>query len=253
MTNRTRVTHGAPASHPPPNVSYPAGTARAPFRTGEPTPSVIPARRAWKPAPTACGVRRLTGNVISPAPTLHQPLSHGALRRDSSPFRGAEGWEDAWGVYALVCRDADTVVFLAPVRGGVLDAPRLRDCRGVGADGRRGRLRRRLMRRVRFCLLPNVCDFAGTARAPFLAGEPTSSVIPGREGVKALPYGVKLVRHPAAGRRGRRPLRAVCILHVAAYNVRVPPAHHFKRASNVFRSPTPGGRGSPPLRVVRDI
>ena len=59
------------------------------------------------------------------APTL----SHGAERRDSSPFRGAEGWVEVWGVYALVYHDADTVVFLSPVRGGVLDAPWLRDCR----------------------------------------------------------------------------------------------------------------------------
>ena len=29
------------------------------------------------------------------APALHQPLSHGASRRDSSPFRGAEGWAEA--------------------------------------------------------------------------------------------------------------------------------------------------------------
>ena len=29
------------------------------------------------------------------APTLHQPLSHGAKRRDSSPFRGAKGWARA--------------------------------------------------------------------------------------------------------------------------------------------------------------
>ena len=133
----------------------------------------------------------MTGNVISPAPTLHQPLSHGALRRDSSPFRGADGWEDAWGVYALVCRDADTVVFLAPVRGGVLDAPRLRDCRGgLGADVWRGRLRRRLMRRVRLCLLPNVCDFAGTARAPLVRRSELNLSVIRRRGVgDAAPYG----------------------------------------------------------------
>ena len=53
-----------------------------------------------------------------------------------------------------------------------------------------------------------------------------------------------------AGRRGRRPLRAVCILHVAAYNVRAQPAHHFVRASEVIRQPRPGGRGRPPLRRV---
>ena len=31
------------------------------------------------------------GRRYCAAPTLHQPLSHGATRRDSSPFRGAEG------------------------------------------------------------------------------------------------------------------------------------------------------------------
>ena len=59
------------------------------------------------------------------APTSHQPLSHGAKRRDSSPFRGAEGWAEACGVYATVYHDADACVSLMPVRGGVLDAPRL--------------------------------------------------------------------------------------------------------------------------------
>ena len=92
--------------------------------------------------------------------------------------------------------------FLAPVRGGVLDAPRLRDCRGVGADGRRGRLRRRLMRRVRFCLLPNVCDFAGTARAPISCGR------------------TDVVRHPRPGGRESPPLR--CIGKVLACNRRLP-------------------------------
>ena len=62
--------------------------------------------------------------------TLHQPLSHGAERRDSSPFRGAEGWDETCGACASVYHDADTSVSLPPVRGGVLDAPRSRDCRG---------------------------------------------------------------------------------------------------------------------------
>ena len=179
------------------------------------------------------------------------------MRRDSSPFRGAEGWVEAVSVCTSVSHGADTYVSLTPVGGGVLDAPRSWECRGgVGADSRRGRLRRRLMRRVRLCLLPNVCDFAGTARAPFLAGEPTSSVIPGREGVEALPYGVLgrfwrvtgAFRRPKAGRRGRRPLRAVCLLQVAAFDVRAQPAHHFVRASEAVLHPRPGGRGSPPLR-----
>ena len=83
-------------------------------------------------------------------PTLHQPLSHGAKRRDSSPFRGAEGWEEACGVYASVYHDADTYVAYSPVRGGVLDTPRLRDCRAaLDASVRRGRLQPRLLRCAR--------------------------------------------------------------------------------------------------------
>ena len=100
--------------------------------------------------PLRCEVALVDGQRYCAAPTLHQPLSHGASRRDSSPFRGAEGWVGAWGVCALVYHDADTFVSLTPVRGGVLDAPWLRDCRGgVGEDGRRGRLHPRLIRCAR--------------------------------------------------------------------------------------------------------
>ena len=70
---------------PPPNAYNSAGTARAPFHTGVRSCPLTKAGRAWKPAPTACG------ESIRSSPTLHQPLSHGAKRRDSSPFRGAEG------------------------------------------------------------------------------------------------------------------------------------------------------------------
>ena len=90
---------------PPPHVFDPAGTARAPFLRARRRRPLTDAGRAWKPAPTV-GIR------ISP--TLHQPLSHGAERRDSSPFRGAEGWVETCGVYAFVYHDADTVVFLPP-------------------------------------------------------------------------------------------------------------------------------------------
>ena len=169
------------------------------------------------------------------------------MRRDSSPFRGAEGWVEVCGVYALVYHDADTYVYHSPVRGGVLDAPWLRECRGgVGADSRRGRLRRRLMRRVRLCLLPNVCDFAGTARAPFFTGvrrRPSSQA--GRAWkpsptvrVVRCQQQTRVVRRPKAGRRGRRPLRVVCLLYVAAYNVRAQPAR-IRRKSGV-RPPARG-------------
>ena len=83
----------------------------------------------------------MTDDVISPHPRWYQPLSHGATRRDSSPFRGAEGWAEVCGDGASVYRDADAYVSLTPVRGGVLDAPRLRNRRGgVGADVWRDRL-----------------------------------------------------------------------------------------------------------------
>ena len=89
----------------------------------------------------------MTGNAISPHPRWRQPLSHGAARRDSSPFRGAEGWAKICGVYASVYNDADTSVSHSPVRGGVLDAPRSRDRRGeLVADVQRDRLHPRLIR-----------------------------------------------------------------------------------------------------------
>ena len=105
---------------------------------------------------------RVDGRRYYAAPTLHQPLSHGAKRRDSSPFRGAEG------VCASACHGADTCVPLTPVRGGVLDAPRSRDCRGgLDADVGRGRWHPRHPRRARLSPPPNVLYPVGTARAPF--------------------------------------------------------------------------------------
>ncbi len=68
-----------------PNVCNPAGTARAPFFTGDRRCPLSHAGRAWKPSPT----RR--GEVLGVFRRWLQPLSHGAKRRDSSPFRGAEG------------------------------------------------------------------------------------------------------------------------------------------------------------------
>ena len=133
----------------------------------------------------------VVGRRYCATPTLHQPLSHGASRRDSSPFRGAEGWAEVCGVYASVSHDADTYVAQPPVRGGVLDAPRSRDRRGgLVADVRHGRLHPRHPRCVCLRPPPNVCYFAGAARAPFgRSVGPPSSVIRRK------------------GRRGRCPLR----------------------------------------------
>ena len=152
--------------------------------------------------------------IFTGAPTLHQPLSHGAMRRDSSPFRGAEAWEEVCGVYASASHDADTYVSLTPVRGGVLDAPRSPDRRAtLDASVRLDQPHPRFPQRVRIRPPPNASNPAGTARAPFRAGEPTLSVIPGRAGVEARPYvgwgryqrRTGVIRRPKAGRRGRRP------------------------------------------------
>ena len=128
--------------------------------------------------------------IFTGAPTLPQPLSHGAERRDSSPFRGAEGWAEVCGVCASVYHDADTRVSLTPVRGGVPDAPRSRNCRAaLGAPARLDHSHPRHPRRARLRPPPNVCNFAGTARAPFHTGAPTFSVHRRRAGVEARPYG----------------------------------------------------------------
>ena len=100
--------------------------------------------------------RRLSDYVVSPHRRWHQPLSHGATRRDSSPFRGAKAWAVVCGDGATVYHDADTFVSLTPVRGGVLDAPRSRDCRGgVVADVRPDQLSPRFPRRARLRPPPN--------------------------------------------------------------------------------------------------
>ena len=170
------------------------------------------------------GLRGLTGDVIASHRRRPQPLSHGALRRDSSPFRGAEGWAEVCGVYASVYHDADTSVSLPPVRGGVLDAPWSRDCRGgVVADGRRGRLHPRHPRRARWRPPPNVCDFAGTARAPLARRVgPTSSVIRRK------------------GRRGRRPLRWVRDMRCCVKGNGRPTSSFIQRRAGVEARPYGG-------------
>ncbi len=112
-----------PRANPPPRPLGAGRRATSPHRTHLPTP-----RRGGLPRPPGLGLRI---TLVRPHRRWYQPLSHAASRRDSSPFRGAERWAEVCGVCASVCRDADTVVFLPPVRGGVLDAPRSLDCRAA--------------------------------------------------------------------------------------------------------------------------
>ena len=178
---------------PPSNASNPAGAARAPFFTGARRYPPSHAGRAWKPAPT----RR--GEVLGAFRRWLQPLSHGAKRRDSSPFRGAEGWADVCGVYAFVYHDADIYVSNPPVRGGVFDAPRSRDCRGgLVADVRRGRLYPRF---------PRCGNLVSTSPRIQSRGHSPRTIGAGAEvGWRVQPTSSDIRRK---GRRGRRPLRWV--------------------------------------------
>ena len=82
VTACNRVSHGAHGDVRRPTYAIPRAQPAHHFVRAHPRRPSSHAGRAWKPAPTV-GIR------ISP--TLPQPLSHGAKRRDSSPFRGAEG------------------------------------------------------------------------------------------------------------------------------------------------------------------
>ena len=115
---------------PPPHASKSRGHSPRTILCGRPKLSVDRGRAGVEAHPYG-GLRGLTDYVIAPHQRRPQPLSHGASRRDSSPSRGAKGWVKVCGVGATVYHDADTVVFLPPVRGGVPDAPRSRDRRAA--------------------------------------------------------------------------------------------------------------------------
>ena len=195
VADYTRVRYGAPASRPPPNASNPAGTARAPFQTGDPTLSVHQRRAGVEDKPLRWKAAWVDRRRYYAPPTLHQPLSHAASRRDSSPFRGAEGV--GGGLRRLrACLPRCGYCGFPPARKG--RRPRRPAVAGlpgwVVADVERDRFCPRHPRRARLRPPPSVCNPAGAARAPFGTGaevgwrvEPTSSV------------------DRRKGRRGRRP------------------------------------------------
>ena len=125
-------------------------TPRAVGRTvpGAPTLSVH-RRREGVEARSYGGLRGLTDYMVSPHRRRTNP-SVTALRAVTAPLSGEpRGWEEVCGVCASDCRDADTCVSLPPVRGGVPDAPWLRDCRGaLDAPVRRDLLHPRHLRRA---------------------------------------------------------------------------------------------------------
>ena len=87
---------------------------------------------------------------------------------------------------------AATFVSLLPVRGGVLDAPRSDYCRAaLDAPVRRGLLYPRFPRCARFASTTQRMQSRGHSPRTISYGRPRWSFIPRREGVEALPYGVR--------------------------------------------------------------
>ena len=171
LTNRTHV----PTARPP-RVRYPtyanlAGTARAPFLAGvRGSPSSQP--RAGVEARPYSGLRGLTGDVITPHRRRPNP-SVTVQSAATAPLSGEpRAWVEACSVYASVYHDADTVVFLSPVRGGVLDAPTLPVRRGgMVAAVERDQLHPRHLRCVRLRLSPNVCKSRGHSPRTISCGD----------------------------------------------------------------------------------
>ena len=190
-------------------------------------------------------MRGFTDNAGTPAPTLHQPLSHGAKRRDSSPFRGAEGWEEVCGVSASAyrdadtyCHDADTYVSLMPVRGGVLDAPWSCDHRAdLYAPVRRAQF---------YPCLPRRARLASTAQRIISRGHSPRTIFYVRTHV---------FHHPTPGGRGSPPLRGICIsptlhqpLSHAATRRDSSPFRGAEGAARRRRPSTHAGRAKGPVR-----
>ena len=121
----------------------------------------------------------MTDCVIASHPRCTNP-SVTPLRAATAPLSGEpRAWAEVCGVCASVYHDADTYVSLTPVRGGVLDAPPLRDCRAASdAPVRPDRLYPRHLRCVRLPPTAQRIQSRGHSPRTILYGRPTSSVRP---------------------------------------------------------------------------
>ena len=132
----------------------------------------------------------VAGRRYCAAPRLHQPLSHGAKRRDSSPFRGAEGV--GRGLRRLrICLPRCRYLRLADARKG--RRPRRPAFAGLPGWVRRSRPTRPT---------PSTFDTAhpppSTAQRMQFRGHSPRTILYGRTHV---------VHHPRPGGRGSPPLR----------------------------------------------
>ena len=144
---------------------------------GRPTSSVNPRRAGVEARPYGVWLRGMTDCVISPHPRCTNP-SVAAQSAATAPLSWEpRAWEEVCGVYASVSHDADTYVAQPPVRGGVPDAPRLRDRRAaLDAAVRLDRQHPRHQRRARLASASPRIQSRGHSPRTFVTGAPTFSV-----------------------------------------------------------------------------
>ena len=142
--------------------------------------SLPPVRGGVIDAPRLCD-RRAALDAPARRDQPHPRLPRCAILASTTPRIQSRGHSprtiDRREGTAYIASYAATFVSQSPVGCTVLGAPRLSDCRGnVGADGRRDRLHPCFLRCARLRLPSNVCNIAGTARAPFGRRGVTASV-----------------------------------------------------------------------------
>ena len=176
MADFTRVTHGAPAFVRRHTYSIPRITARAPLVRAHPRYPFTHAGRAWKPAPTGCGCVGWRAPLLRRTNVAPTPQSRRFAPRQL-PFQGSRGVGGGGYLYASVYHDAETYVTHSPVRGGVPDAPRLRDRRAaLDASVRLYRQHPRHQRRARLASASPRIQSRGHSPRTFVTGAPTFSV-----------------------------------------------------------------------------
>ncbi len=135
---------------------------------GRPTSSFIPRRAGVEARPYGRHPHR---THVAPTPQS-RPFGPRQL-----PFQGSRGVGGGGYLYASVYHDAETYVTHSPVRGGVPDAPRLRDRRAaLDASVRLDRQHPRHQRRARLASASPRIQSRGHSPRTFVTGAPTFSV-----------------------------------------------------------------------------
>ena len=176
VANCTRVTHGAPGGVLLPTYHIPRAQPAHHFVRAHPRRPSSHAGRAWKPAPTVGGGVGRQTTLFRRTRLAPTPQSRRKAPRQL-PFQGSRGVGGGGYLYASVYHDAETYVTHSPVRGGVPDAPRLRDRRAaLDASVRLDRQHPRHQRRARLASASPRIQSRGHSPRTFVTGAPTFSV-----------------------------------------------------------------------------